>query len=135
MKKTDLLRLVLIVALAAKAESAQSSAYAKFGKGGETIGLFNLLKDSGTCGEWRNYVGLIAETRLTVRNRMMTYRFALRTNSATVDLEFTLDRDEIPTGDVEELLTRTHKVRVRACHRRKRTWTVAEIIKIESTTH
>jgi hypothetical protein len=135
MKKSELLRLVLIGVLATQTENAQSRAYVKFGPAGQTIGLFNLLKKSGACYEWRTYDGSVRETRLSVRNRMMTYRFALRTNSAMVNLEFTLDRDEIPTGDIENLLTRMHRVAVRACAGRKRTWMVEEITKIESIRH
>ena len=135
MKKRELLRLILIGVLATQIENAQSRAYVKFGASGETIGLFNLVKESGGCGERRTYEGTVSETRLSVRNRMMTYRFKLRTNSTSVNFEFTLDRDEIPTGDVENLLARTQTVAARACRRRKRTWTVEEITKIESIPH
>jgi hypothetical protein len=61
----------------------------------------------------------------------MTYRFELRTTSARVNLEFELDRDEIPIEDVENLLARTQKIAARAC-RRKRMWMVEEVTKIES---
>ena len=135
MKKSELLRLVLIGVLATQSENAQSRAYVKFGAAGETIGIFNLLKKSGVCDEWRTYDGTVSEIRLSVRNRMGTYRFRLRTNTAIVNLEFTLDRDEIPADDIENLLTRTHRVAVRACGGRKRTGMVEEITKIESIRH
>jgi hypothetical protein len=57
MRKSKVLRLVLIGVLATQVENAQSRAYAKFGLGGETIGLFNLLKRTDACADWRTYVG------------------------------------------------------------------------------
>ena len=132
MKGIDVMRLVLIGVLATQTENAQSRAYAKFGPAGETIGLFNLLKDSRMCGERRTYSGTVRDTRRNFRGRTMTYQFRVRTGSTSIDLEFTLDRDGIPAGDVENLLARTHKVAARACRRGKRTWAVEEITRIES---
>jgi|SRR5688572_8840492 len=132
MKGIDVLRLVLVGVLAVHAENAQTRAYGKFGPAGETIGLFNLLRDSRMCGEWRTYAGAVRDMRRNYRNRSVTYRFAIRTSASNIILEFTLDRDDIPEGDVENLLARTHKVSARACRSGNRTWAVEEITRIES---
>ena len=127
MKKSDLLRLVLIGLLATQSHNAQSRAYAKFGAGGETIGLFNLSKQTEECESSSTFVGTVISLHAQMRERETDYRFAIRSNSARVGFKFVLDREEIPLRDVESLLGKRHAIRIRACRKGRRDWIATEI--------
>ena len=130
MKYSGLLKFVLIGLLNLPAATAQTRAYAKFGPDGETIALFNLLKVSSGCGSWRTFTGTITGVRIRTREREAVYRFTLRTNSTHMAFSFALEKDEIPTRDVEGLVTKTGTVKVRACRDGDRGWSVEEIARV-----
>lgn len=130
MKQSDLLKLVLFGLLTVPVEP-QTRGYAKFGPHGETIGLFNLLKKSSECDEWRVYSGIPNSPRMSIRRTNITYRFTLTTVSPSVAFDFTLGRDEIPFGVVDTLLMRKQRLEVRACRKGRKTWSVQEIAKTD----
>jgi hypothetical protein len=128
MRCSDLLKGLLIGAMAFSTASSQTRAYVKYGPGGETIGMFNLGKTGKTCGEWQTFEGTVSSLRVQLRARKTDYRFTIRSNAKSIAFAFVLEKDEIPFRDVESLVGKAHSVRVRACRsREKGDWAVEEI--------
>ena len=127
MKRSDLLKLVLIGVLAVQTEIAQTRAYVKFGPSGESIGLFNLSKPTKECESWRTFTGTVTDLHAEMRGRRSGYKFTVRSSVASIKFGFVLDKDEIPFGDIESLLGRRHAVKVRSCRHGNRDWKVEEI--------
>lgn len=129
--KSTLFVLTLLPSLTFSA-SAQGRAYAKFGPRGETIGLFNLMRKTARCANWQVFTGTVTRVRSEKRNKRVDYQFSLNGAGKLRIFAFTLDVDEIPQIDIENLLTKKQGVRVRACESKRR-WTVEEIVRTETT--
>jgi len=114
--KSTLITTLLLLAAQLTRVSAQSRAYLKFGPGGEAIGLFNLLKDPGACGEhWRVFEGVVTYARSEKRNKDLDYRFTLNAEGKLRSFAFSLSVDELPRSEIGKLIARKRGVRVRAC--------------------
>ena len=94
---------------------AQSRPYAKYGSAGETIGLFNLLKDPNECGNWHVITGTIAAVRSQKRNKEFDYQLTLKVGGRFRVFAFSLGVDEIPRADITNLVMKGRGVKLRAC--------------------
>ena len=94
---------------------AQSRPYVKYGSGGETIGLFNLLKDTGECGNWHVITGNILSVRLQKRNRELHYQLTLKFAGRFRIFGFSVGVDEIPRPDIANFVIKGRAVKLRAC--------------------
>ena len=124
--KSLLLGLILPPSLA-----AQSRAYVKFGSGGETVGLYNLMDRGASCVFWQVVEGTIAGFSIDKSKTQIEYRFALNPGVGLRVFQFTLGRDDISDADIRDLLTRKRRVKVRAC-RNGRKWLAEEITRVEA---
>jgi hypothetical protein len=110
---------------------AQSRAYLKFGSGGEVIGLFNLIKNPGRCGDrWQVVSGTVTRTLFEKRNEDIDYRFTLNAAGKSRGFIFTLGVDELPRIEIEKLITRKRGVKVRAC-KSGALWRAEEVVRDE----
>ena len=125
MKRETFLRSVVIALLLPAALSAQSRAYAKFGSKGETVGLYNLSKEP--CGELRAFEGSVSSVNWWTGRAAIRFRFAIDVRDGQRSFEFTLGIDEISQSDVRDLISRTHRVRIRACRSSGRYWSAREV--------
>jgi len=124
-----LIILLLTIGLPASVHM-QSSAYAKYGSSGETIGLFNLIKAPVACASWQVITGTIKSVRLQKRNREIDYRVTLKAPDRLRFFAFTLGVDEIPRSDIASLVTKARDVKLRACDT-KRSLIAEEITRME----
>lgn len=131
MKQGALFKLVLIWLFAAAAVPAQTRPYAKFGPSGETIGLFNLLKDTSGCEKWQSFTGRIVSVHVVLRRKDAEYQFTVRSNPTTFNFGFKLEKDEIPFRDVENLLGKNRTIKIRACRNGNRDWAVEEVVRTQ----
>lgn len=131
MNFSDLLKMLAIGLLSASTVGAQSSAYAKFGSAGETIGLFQLMKEPAGCKNWRTVVGDVIHARANVGEREVRYRFSMKSHSWTYAFTFELEKDAIPLRDVQNLLSSRRPLRVRACRDAKSGWGVNDIARLQ----
>ena len=125
MNREMLLRSVLAALLLPAALSAQSRAYAKFGASGETVGLYNLSEES--CGEPRTFEGAVGSFNSWKGRTDIRFRFSIDIRGGHRSFEFTLGIDEISQSDVRGLISRTQRVRIRACRNSGRYWAAHEI--------
>lgn len=109
--------------------SAQSRAYVKFGAGGETVGLYNLMKRGASCGFWQVSEGTVAGVSVEKGKTEAEYRFAMNGRVGVRVFEFTLGPDDISESDIRDLLTKKRGVKVRAC-RNGRQWLAEEITRL-----
>jgi hypothetical protein len=112
--KSALIILLFIAGLPA-AVCAQSRAYAKYGPSGETIGLFNLIKDPVECSKWQVFTGTITSVRSQKRNKDVDYQLTLKTVGRLRTFAFSLGVDEIPRSDIVSLVIQRRFVKLRAC--------------------
>lgn len=129
--RRKILMLVMTILLCGQADLSQSRAYAKFGSDGETIGLFNLIKNATRCGSWQVFTGTITSVRSEKRNEEFDYRFTLKTAGKLRLFTFSLGADEIPRADIASLVAKKRGIKVRACERKNR-WFVDEIVRTET---
>ena len=54
--------------------TAQSRAYVKFGSGGETVGLYNLMKRGVSCGFWQIFEGTVTGVGVEKKEAEAEYR-------------------------------------------------------------
>jgi hypothetical protein len=94
---------------------AQSRPYVKYGSGGETIGLFNLLKDPGRCTDWHVITGNILSVRSQERKEEIRYQLTLKFAGRFRIFAFSIGVDEIPRTDIANLVMKRRGVKVRAC--------------------
>ena len=107
---------------------AQSGAYAKFDRHGETIGLFNLIDAAAECRDKQILTGAALNLRSEVHDPDIVFVFALDLGERRRVVEFTLKKDSIPRADIENLLAnkRRYRVSIRACKNGGR-WIAEEI--------
>lgn len=109
--------------------AGQSGAYAKFGPGGETVGLFDLRKGDGRCGRWEVVEQKIVAARSAKRGDDVVYDFSLKTKRELRRFSFVLNEDNVPRRAVEDLLARGRSVKVRACESAG-AWTPEEVTRV-----
>ena len=109
------LTVICLALLALTSVPGQSGAYAKFGPGGETVGLFDLMKGDGGCGRWEVTEEKIAAIRSAKRGDEVLYDFSLKTGRELRRFSFVLKEENVPRRVVENLLARGRSVKVRAC--------------------
>lgn len=107
---------------------AQGNAYAKFDAKGSTIGLYNLLSDVNGCEESRRFSGLITKAVYKTGESSYTTTFTLNTGRKHRTVKLTVYDGEILRSDVDNIITKNHRVRVRArqCGS-DRIWTAEEV--------
>jgi hypothetical protein len=130
MNRRTYLKSILLALLFPRSFAGQSRAYAKFGSSGETVGLFNLMRDRFAGGSWQVFEGSITGVSVARRDDDVEYRFGLeaRGNRSLV-VRFTLKRDDLSETDVRALVEKRMRVKVRAC-RTGRVWTAEEITRL-----
>jgi hypothetical protein len=126
MSFNDLLKMLAIGLLAVSSVAAQSSAYAKFGAHGETVGIYNLLRKPDMCTMQQVFEGVVAAVSARKRPTETEYRFALDGTVGQRLYKFALSPDDLSEVDVRDLLSKRQRVRVRAC-RHAGYWAVAEV--------
>ena len=104
---------LLLLALAAAPVFSQRS-YAKFDSKGRTIGLYNLLADTTGCEPSQVFSGVIGKVTYEIRQPAYTYTFVLNAKPKRVTLNLTTTDDEILQPDVEDIILKNVRVRVRA---------------------
>ena len=133
MNREIFLRSVLIALLLPAAFAAQSRAYAKFGSEGETVGLYNLSEES--CDEPKVFEGAVSSVNSWKGRTDIRLRFAIEAHGGQRSFEFTLGMDEISQSDVRGLISRTQRVRIRACRHSGRYWTAQEVTRAKLTSN
>ena len=127
MNRRTYLKSILLALLFPRSFVAQSRAYAKFGPNGETVGLYNLIKDRFAGGTWRVFEGSITGVSVARRGDDVEYRFGLDAGgNRSLVVRFTLKRDDLSEADVRGLVEKRMRVKVRAC-RTGRAWTAEEV--------
>jgi hypothetical protein len=106
---------LLLIAGLSTAARAQSRPYAKYGPGGETIGLFNLLKNPGDCSAWHVITGTIVTVRSQRQKKEFDYQLTLKLGGRFRIFTFSLGVDELPRTDISNLVTKGRGVKLRAC--------------------
>lgn len=106
---------LLFIAVLSTAVCAQSRPYAKYGAGGETIGLFNLLKNPGGCSNWHVITGTIVTVRSHKQNKEFDYQLTLKLGGRFRIFTFSIGVDELPRPDITNLVTKGRGVKLRAC--------------------
>jgi hypothetical protein len=109
------LLILLITAGLSTAVRAQSRPYAKYGAGGETIGLFNLLKNPGGCSTWHVITGTIVTVRSQKQNKEFYYQLTLKLGGRFRIFTFSVGVAELPRPDISNLVTKGRGVKLRAC--------------------
>lgn len=130
--KSALMSLLLLLIISTLIRvPAQSRAYLKFGSGGEVIGLFNLIKYPGKCGEhWQVVSGAVTRTMFERRNEDIDYRFTVNVTGKSRSFIFTLGVDDLPRTEIEKLIARKRGIKVRACESGA-TWRAEEVVRDE----
>jgi hypothetical protein len=105
----------------------QSRAYAKFGSNGETVGLYNLMSQSNACGDRKVFEGGVSNFNSWRHGMEIDYRFAIDVGGGQRLFEFTLGVDDISRADIRDLISRSRRVRIRACRSRGRYWAAEEV--------
>lgn len=93
---------------------SQSNAYAKFDRTGATVGLYNLLSDATGCEASRTFSGTITKVNYDVGDGTYSYTFTLNSAGKRLSISLVVSDDEILQPDVEDLITKNRRVRVRA---------------------
>lgn len=94
---------------------AQGNAYAKFNSGGETIGLYNLLSDPTGCESSRLLSGSITKVSYEIGASSYSYSFTLNPGGGKrFSINLIVTDEEILQPDVEDIITKNRRVRVRA---------------------
>jgi hypothetical protein len=109
----SLLLSALFLLVSAKAIYPQSPVYAKFDSKSSTIGLYNLLPDTTGCEGSRVFSGKISKVRREAVDSLNAYNFTLDT-SPRLQFHFGISTAEIPQKDVDGLIAKNRRVRVRA---------------------
>ena len=104
--------LLLLIATATPVLS--QSAYAKFDSKGRTIGLYNLLADTTGCEPTQVFTGVIGKVTYVVQQPTYTYTFVVNAKPKRVTLNLIANDDEILQPDVEDIILKNVRVRVRA---------------------
>ena len=126
------LRSILLALLFPRTFAAQSRPYAKFGPNGETVGLYNLRRNSGTCTLSQIVEGVVAAVSARRRPTETEYRFALEGTIGQRVYKFALTTDEMSEADVRNLISKRQGIRVRAC-RQAGYWAVEEVTRVAVT--
>ena len=105
---------VSFLLITAAAPVFAQSAYAKFDSKGRTIGLYNLLADTTGCEPSQVFSGVIGKVTYDVRQSTYTYTFVLNAKPKRVTLNLIATDDEILQPDVEDIILKNVRVRVRA---------------------
>ena len=130
MNRRTYLKSILAALLLPQSFVAQSRAYAKFGPGGETVGIYNLMKDRFASGRWQVFEGTITGVAVDRRGDDVDYRFGLEARgNRNFGFRFTLKRDDLAEADVRGLIGKRNRVKVRAC-KTGRAWTVGEVTRL-----
>ena len=107
--------LVFALSLAASSPAySQSNSYAKFDANGRTIGLYNLLATTTGCESGRVFNGVISKVTYEVNDHTYAYTFALTTRGKSLSINLILSDDEVLQPDVEDIIRKNIRVRVRA---------------------
>lgn len=94
---------------------SQSNSYAKFDAKGATIGLYNLLSDATGCEKSRAFSGTITKVSYDVGDSVYSYSFTLNASGGKrLNLNLVVSDDEILQPDVEDIINKNSRVRVRA---------------------
>ena len=107
--------LLLLITGSLRAVYSQTRPYAKYGSSGETIGMFNLMKNPIPCDTWYVFTGTITSVRSQKRNKEVEYRLIVRTVERLRTFAFSIGVDEIPRTDIVNLVTTNRGVKLRAC--------------------
>ncbi|HEX6125642.1 MAG TPA: hypothetical protein VFZ23_09755 [Pyrinomonadaceae bacterium] len=132
MDRRTYLRSILLALLFPRTFAAQGRPYAKFGPDGETVGLYNLPRMSETCRVRQLVEGVVAAVSLRKRPTETEYRFALEGTVGQRVYKFVLSPDEMSEVDVQDLISRRQRIRVRAC-RQAGYWAVEEVTRVAVT--
>lgn len=132
MDRRTYLKSILLALLFPRTFEAQSRPYAKFGPNGETVGLYNLLRNSGACTLSQIVEGVVAAVSSRKRPTETEYRFALEGTIGQRVYKFALSTDEMSEADVRNLISKRQGIRVRAC-RRAGYWAVEEVTRVAAT--
>ena len=101
--------------LSANLVFAQGNAYAKFDSKGATIGLYNLLADPTGCENSQAFTGTITKVDYEVGESAYSYSFTLAAaGGKRLNINLIVEDDDILQPDVEDLITKNRRVRVRA---------------------
>ncbi len=111
--------------------AAQSRAYAKFNSAGETIALFNLTESADGCRERQVMTGMVKNVISVKRRVDITFSFLLDTGDNRRVIVFTLERDAIPSADIQSLISSKRQVTVDTCRRGGR-WVAFEIARVRT---
>ena len=131
MNRRTWLKSLLLSLIFSPSMAAQGRAYAKFGSGGQTVGLYNLMKRGASCGFWQVFEGTVAGFSMDKGKTETEYRFALSLGIGLRAFQFTLGLDDISEADIRDLLTKKRGVKVRAC-RNGRQWLAEEITRTDA---
>jgi hypothetical protein len=126
MQRRAFYRAIILALILSGVTNAQSRAYAKFGAGGETVGLYNLVREPARCDLWQVFDGLVATVSSRKRATDIEHRFALDGSVGQRVFQFSLRADDISQPDVRSLIFKRQRVRVRAC-RRAGYWEAEEV--------
>src|SRR4030095_12150732 len=107
--------LLLFMAGLSAAVCAQSRPYAKYGASGETIGLFNLLRDPNGGAAGHVSAGTIVTVRSHKQKKEFDYQLTLKLGGRFRIFAFSLGVDEIPRPDTTNLVMKGRGVKLRAC--------------------
>ena len=126
------LKSILFVLLLQPTLQAQTRAYAKFGRSGETVGLYNLMSQSSACGYRKVFEGVVSNFNSWKQGIEIDYRFAIDVGGGQRLFEFTLGVDDISQADIRDLISRRQRVRIRACRSRGRYWAAEEVTRAKT---
>jgi hypothetical protein len=123
------LRLILCIWLVSvSAAAGQSKAYAKFNDKGSTVGLYNLLAETGGCEEGRVISGMITKVTFDVGESSYSYTFTIEANGRRRAINIRICNGEILRPDVENIIVPRRWVRIlaRRCENAE-VWAAEEI--------
>jgi hypothetical protein len=107
--------ILFFIAGLSTAVRAQTRPYAKYGSSGETIGLFNLLKNPRECSNWHVITGTIVTVRSQRQNKEFDYQLTLKLGGRFRIFTFSIGVDELPRNDISNLVAKGRSVKLRAC--------------------
>src|SRR5262245_6180114 len=115
--RRNIVMLLIVILILAEADRPQSRAYAKFDSRGNTIGLYNLMRERGGCRSWQAFGGTIGRTWSDAQDSKISYQFTLDLGRRRLLIGFLLEQDELSRSVIDDIVTSDgRRVKVRACN-------------------
>ena len=113
--RRNIVMLLIVILFFAEADRPQSRAYAKFDSRGNTIGLYNLMRERTGCRSWQGFGGTIRRMWSEPLDSKISYQFTLDLGRRRLLIGFVLAQDELSRSVIEDIVNSDSRVSVRAC--------------------